>query len=85
LQAYQDGVNADRMGSDYKMSKTQVNRGSKLKIKLAPGGGWAGTDYAVGRFERHLAYLFEGVPRREGKAAGLRGLRPALHGCGALT
>jgi len=42
LQAYQDGVNADRMGSDYKMSKTQVNRGTKLKIKLAPGGGWAG-------------------------------------------
>ena len=42
LQAYQDGVNADRMGSDYKMTKSQVNRGTKLKIKLAPGGGWAG-------------------------------------------
>jgi alpha-glucosidase len=42
LQAYEDGVNADRMGSDYKMMKSQVNRGTKLKIKLAPGGGWAG-------------------------------------------
>jgi alpha-glucosidase len=42
LQAYQDGVNADRMGSDYKMLKSQVNRGTKLKIKLSPGGGWAG-------------------------------------------
>jgi alpha-glucosidase len=42
LQAYQDGVNADRMGSDYKMTKSQVNRGTKLKVKLAPGGGWAG-------------------------------------------
>jgi alpha-glucosidase len=42
LQLYQDGVNADRMGSDYKMAKSQVNRGTKLKIKLAPGGGWAG-------------------------------------------
>jgi alpha-glucosidase len=42
LQAYEDGVNADRMGSDYKMMKSQVHRGTKLKIKLAPGGGWAG-------------------------------------------
>jgi len=42
LQAYQDGVNADRMGSDYKMVRSQVNRGMKVKIKLAPGGGWAG-------------------------------------------
>ena len=42
LQAYQDGVNADRLGSDYKMVKSQVNPATKLKIKLAPGGGWAG-------------------------------------------
>jgi alpha-glucosidase len=42
LQAYQDGVNADRMGSDYRMTKTQVNRGTKLKVSLAAGGGWAG-------------------------------------------
>jgi alpha-glucosidase len=39
--AYQDGVNADRYGSDYKMTKTQVNRTTKLKVRLAPGGGWA--------------------------------------------
>jgi alpha-glucosidase len=41
MEAFEDGVNADRMGSDYKVVKTQVNRTTKLKIKLAPGGGWA--------------------------------------------
>ena len=41
MTAYQDGVNADRYGSDYKMTKTQVNRSTKLKVHLAPGGGWA--------------------------------------------
>ncbi len=41
MDAYQDGVNADRMASDYKKVKVQVNKGTKLKIKLAPGGGWA--------------------------------------------
>jgi alpha-glucosidase len=41
LEAYQDGVNADRYGSDYKLVKSQVNKGTKLKIQLAPGGGWA--------------------------------------------
>jgi len=40
MDAYQDGVNADRMASDYKKVKVQVNKGTKLKIKLAPGGGW---------------------------------------------
>ena len=41
MDAFQDGVNADRMGSDYKRVKMQVNRGMKVKVKLAPGGGWA--------------------------------------------
>jgi len=41
LDAYQDGVNADRNASDYKKTTTQVNRSTKLKIHLAPGGGWA--------------------------------------------
>lgn len=42
LDAYQDGVNAARHASDYKKVRIQVNRTTKLKIKLAPGGGWAG-------------------------------------------
>ncbi len=41
LEAFQDGVNADRMASDYKKIKMPVNKSTKLKIKLAPGGGWA--------------------------------------------
>jgi alpha-glucosidase len=41
MNAYQDGVNADRYGSDYQQVKTQVNKTTKLKLKLAPGGGWA--------------------------------------------
>jgi alpha-glucosidase len=41
MEAYQDGVNADRMASDYKRVKMRVSKNTKLKIKLAPGGGWA--------------------------------------------
>ena len=41
MEAYQDGVNADRWASDYVKTKTQVTSGKKLKITLAPGGGWA--------------------------------------------
>ncbi len=41
MEAYQDGENADRQASDYKLVKLQVNKMTKLKIKLAPGGGWA--------------------------------------------
>jgi alpha-glucosidase len=42
LEAYQDGVNADHHASDYVKTKVQVNKTTKLKIKLAPGGGWVG-------------------------------------------
>jgi len=39
--SYQDGVNADRMGSDYRQVRNEVRKSTKLKVKLAPGGGWA--------------------------------------------
>ena len=39
--SYQDGINADRMGSDYRQVKSEVSKSTKLKVKLAPGGGWA--------------------------------------------
>jgi alpha-glucosidase len=41
MDAYQDGVNADRNASDYKKSSMQVSRSTKLTIQLASGGGWA--------------------------------------------
>jgi alpha-glucosidase len=41
LDAYQDGVNADRQGTDYKRVKTDVDSATKLTVNLAPGGGWA--------------------------------------------
>lgn len=41
MEAYQDGVNADRNASDYKKVTSHVSRSTKLKIKLAEGGGWA--------------------------------------------
>jgi alpha-glucosidase len=41
MTSYRDGANADRYGSDYRMENSVVNRSMKMKIKLAPGGGWA--------------------------------------------
>jgi alpha-glucosidase len=41
MEAYEDGANADRQASDYKKINIQVNKDTKLRIKLAPGGGWA--------------------------------------------
>jgi len=41
MEAYQDGVNAHRYGSDYRQVKSQVSKSTRLALKLAPGGGWA--------------------------------------------
>lgn len=41
MDAYQDGVNADRNASDYKKISMQVSRSTKLTLPLASGGGWA--------------------------------------------
>jgi alpha-glucosidase len=41
MDAYQDGPNAHRYGNDYKKVRSQINKGSRLKITLAEGGGWA--------------------------------------------
>jgi alpha-glucosidase len=41
IDIYKDGINADRFGNDYKKETTKVSAADKMKIKLAPGGGWA--------------------------------------------
>jgi alpha-glucosidase len=40
IEIYRDGINADRYGSDYKKDTAEVSASDKMKIKLAPGGGW---------------------------------------------
>ncbi len=37
---FADGINADREATDYKHTSLMVKTGDKLKIHLAPGGGW---------------------------------------------
>ncbi len=37
-----DGINADIRAIDYKMATVKINRGTQLKVHLAPGGGWVG-------------------------------------------
>jgi alpha-glucosidase len=41
MDIFQDGINADRYAGDYKHLKTNITSGEKMKIHLAPGGGWA--------------------------------------------
>lgn len=41
IEIFQDGINADRYAGDYKHFTSTVHSGDKMKIHLAPGGGWA--------------------------------------------
>ncbi len=38
---FKDGMNADRDATDYKKEVIKISSTDKLKIQLAPGGGWA--------------------------------------------
>ena len=40
IEIYQDGINADRNAMDYKKVAWTVTKNDRLKIHLAPGGGW---------------------------------------------
>ena len=41
LKIIQDGINADRYASDYKLVKKVLTNNDSIAIKMAPGGGWA--------------------------------------------
>jgi alpha-glucosidase len=41
MEAYEDGLNANRRGEDCKKVTSRVTSATKLKISLAEGGGWA--------------------------------------------
>jgi alpha-glucosidase len=39
-EVWQDGPNAERVGNDFKRTSQAVDKGTKLRVHLAPGGGW---------------------------------------------
>lgn len=41
VEYFADGINADRIASDYKKGTTVLSASRKLEVKLAPGGGFA--------------------------------------------
>jgi alpha-glucosidase len=40
MEVFQDGINADKYASDFKHLRLEVKPDLKMKIHLAPGGGW---------------------------------------------
>lgn len=43
LTSFEDGINADRQGLDYKRRTISINSKTKLTIKMERNGGWAGS------------------------------------------
>ena len=41
LAFYQDGPNADRYGNDFELGRRKITAEQRMRIRLAPGGGWA--------------------------------------------
>lgn len=45
IEIFEDGVNAHRFGNDYKKIVRKVTKNDVIKLKMAPGGGWAARMY----------------------------------------
>ncbi|MCY1720607.1 glycoside hydrolase family 97 protein [Prolixibacteraceae bacterium Z1-6] len=41
MKVWKDGINADKHASDFAREEVTVTSSSKVKVKMAPGGGWA--------------------------------------------
>ena len=41
IEIFKDGINADTSANDYKKEVAEVRKGTKVKIAMAPGGGWS--------------------------------------------
>lgn len=41
IEIFEDGINADRHASDYSIRNNTIKSGGRLRIHMAPGGGWA--------------------------------------------
>jgi alpha-glucosidase len=53
---FEDGANADRAPQDYVRRTATVKTGDKLKVKLAPGGGFAARIAKVGGWAESLKF-----------------------------
>jgi alpha-glucosidase len=40
IEVYKDGINADRHAQDYKIENRSIQKGGRMRIQMAPGGGW---------------------------------------------
>jgi alpha-glucosidase len=49
LDLHRDGPNSDRVGIDYARERKRVGANDRLRIHLAPGGGFAGRITPVSR------------------------------------
>jgi alpha-glucosidase len=47
MDIFRDGINADRYAGDYKHFIINIRSGEKMKIQLAPGGGYAARIYPI--------------------------------------
>jgi alpha-glucosidase len=40
MKIWKDGINADRIASDFAQEELSITSSSKIKVEMAPGGGW---------------------------------------------